>query len=691
MDLTIRGFWKRRLAATGRATGGPLRGWAHVSKGFDAFLEAPLSQAPNLGDVDPLLASVILVSAPGAVGKSTLAERIAFETGAMLVDLAVAEPVAGNSVIGGLAKTGLLVPFLSGQASLIIDGLDEAQMLAPQQHFKAFLNDVKGLADPGRKPLVLLGRTGAVQESWMILDDLGIPAAVLEIGYYDDHQASDFAKIRAQHIRNEDHRRQSDGEAIDLLLNRLRSQTGEEARVFAGYSPVLVAVARSVADPDEAAEQNTYKLISRLRAGDDPVTLAGITRSILKREQGKLKTGDLEDSSLLGKLYSPEEQLGRLAAMLYPGAPQPSLPAMSSKDLETYNAKVATWLPDHPFLNVNEPKPSSAVFGGLIASHALREAAIDSDALTTSILSEKINPFLAVFYVDGLASSSGPPEIPASHVGVLYASVRAGLSMNEGASLRIDGEADNGDLEEVAEVEIARRRSDGVEWEPLRFTTNGSGDFHLGSHIEHVDMAVPGANVALGPGSEVVLVSPVSIDAGSIYLDADRIVAEVSQGCLDEESGDCSTVWLGSKSMVARSHKHLPVCRSSVSLGFSGSWAAHYPWRDFQVQTDGSPDPQIADAARALFRILRICRSRQSRVMGAPRAAVDDPRRSRGVGAAVRDQLLHEQVLTVKGHLYELHTDVLARRVGLTFQLVRKRTIPALTTSFLRKALERAR
>ena len=228
MDLTIDEFWKRRLAATECATGEPVEGWSHVPNGVPTFLEAPLRPAPGLEGADPLKADVILVSAPGAVGKSTLARQIAFETKAMLVDLAAAEPVGGNTVVGGLAKTGLYTPFLDGRVSLIIDGLDEARMIASLQHFEAFLNDVKGLVDPSRKPLVLLGRTVTVQESWMILDDLGVSAAVLEIGYYDNNRAAEFAKIQAKALRAEEHGRKADGEAIDLLLERFRRQTVED-------------------------------------------------------------------------------------------------------------------------------------------------------------------------------------------------------------------------------------------------------------------------------------------------------------------------------------------------------------------------------------------------------------------------------------------------------------------------------
>ena len=395
--------------------------------------------------------------------------------------------------------------------------------------------------------------------------------------------------------------------------------------------------------------------------------------------------------NLVGKLYSPEEQLGHLAASLYPETSPPELPPMSDNDRETYSSRLETWLPEHPFLDANGQGASSAVFGGMIASHALRIAGHHNGTLATRILGEKINPFLARFYFDGLTASSGQEgPIPAGHVGVLYASVRASLSMGEIARLRVEGEVDEGDLGETAEAEITKTRDGGGEWKPLRFDTDAGGGFHLGSRVENVDMAVPGAEVTLGPGSDAVLVAPVSINSGAIYFDVNRVVAEVSPGRLDKNGGDCDTVWLGAEDVVELRLQSRPICREGAQLGFSGTWAGRYPWRDFRVAREENPDPQIASAERALLRILRLFRSRQSGVMGAPRAAIDAPRRSRGAGSAVRDQLLEESVLTEKEDLYELDSGLLATRTGLTIQLVHSRQTKPETFAFLKRALSRS-
>ena len=130
--------------------------------------------------------SIILVSAPGAVGKSTLARQIAFATRSLYVDLATADPVGANTLSGGLAKSGLYEAWQSGSLAMLIDGLDEARLRVTQEAFEAFLSDVVEISAGRAVPTVLLGRTGAVQDAWLFLtDQCGDGIAVLEIGYYE--------------------------------------------------------------------------------------------------------------------------------------------------------------------------------------------------------------------------------------------------------------------------------------------------------------------------------------------------------------------------------------------------------------------------------------------------------------------------------------------------------------------------
>ena len=107
-DLTIENFWSQRLKVRPAQATQQFAGWNYTSAPLDAFVEAPLVTSLDFGtDQNPETAEVLLVAAPGAVGKSTLARQIAAATNAIYVDLAEADAVGGTSLSGVLARSGL--------------------------------------------------------------------------------------------------------------------------------------------------------------------------------------------------------------------------------------------------------------------------------------------------------------------------------------------------------------------------------------------------------------------------------------------------------------------------------------------------------------------------------------------------------------------------------------------------------
>ena len=216
---------------------------------------------------------------------------------------------------------------------------------------------------------------------------------------------------------------------------------------------------------------------------------------------------------------------------------------MSAKDRETYSNALKNWMSDHPFLDGEGRLPSSVVFGGMVAVEALIEESTAEAALSAELgRGTVINPFIWEFYVSRL-NQGAEPHIPADHVGIVYASLRARLSLDETANLRIDAEETN-DPSEVPEVEVTRRDRSGRELRPVRCSTDGDGTFRFGSHVENVDIAAPSARVSIGEGSDVVLVSPVVIDAAKITLGTDRLVVEASPDQRDTTQETGATVYL---------------------------------------------------------------------------------------------------------------------------------------------------
>lgn len=324
-NYTIQEFWKPRLNVARIASKSLVKGWQFVNEGLDTFKEAPLALSTELStNSDPERSSILLVSAPGAVGKSTLARQIAYATGAVYLNLATAEPVGGNTLSGGLVRSELYPKWEEQSTAIIIDGLDEARLRVTQEALEAFLYDVAELSRGRDLPTVLFGRTGAVQDTWLVLVDSNVELAVLEIGYYGPEAAVDFTEARLRAARPNSPHAKAERRAVELLLTRLREQTESDGDRFAGYAPVLQAVADRV-----AKDANPSALVAQIEKGAHPVTLRGVVSAILERECGKLGGLPFEDPKLADILYSPVEQLDRLVARYY-RTPLPDLPAMGA-------------------------------------------------------------------------------------------------------------------------------------------------------------------------------------------------------------------------------------------------------------------------------------------------------------------------------------------------------------------------
>ena len=400
------------------------------------------------------------------------------------------------------------------------------------------------------------------------------------------------------------------------------------------------------------------------------------------------------------ELYTQEEQLTRLAARIYQIDPDISLPHMSPKDQQTYNDALADWILGHPFLAGEGTRPSSEVFGGLIAAHAILKF---GDRYTQRILDKELggggtaNPFFADFYLESIEAPEDEekdqmlPEIAAEHVGLLYESSRSRLSLGETSSLSVNGEAVKNNL---AEVEIGRQSGDGDEIETHRFFCEADGHFLFGRRVEDVDIVAPLAHVSVGFGreEEVIFAAPVSIEVGTLEFLAKKFVAESSRHSKKVES--INIIFLRAELVEAARLFDPPVVRSEdVELGVS--WLdsnVDYRWRNFSVFPTEIDDSEINRAMNSLKRILRLFKTGSTGQLTKFKGAIDHRRRAGGYGACITELLVEESILAEDRVFYTLDPERLWDNVGLNAQDVRTTSVSdtELAFSFLEKG-DRAR
>ncbi len=413
-------------------------------------------------------ASVLLLSAPVATGKSTAAKFLAAATGAPILDLAQLQVGSGTLAgtitanFGVAAGAQFLLQMQQGQQLLLVDALDEAELRAGERNFQFFLHELEmyGRNNASSPTIVVLGRTETIEWVALTFDDDAVPYIRASIDFFDRDQAWEFLDLRLDELYAADktqltHRTHRDAYVAvrDLLLGRVYklyevsadlAWSDEGVRRFLGYVPVLEAFARYLKVP------NHYALAQEMRASSVSATasdqwslLRRVVEDLLVREQGK--TSDQLWPQLQPLLqvpwngsniiYSPEEQCERLLARV-DGSTPPALPLQLDVAARPYyEQRCSGAMLNHPFL-AGPRAFVSVVFRDYVLASALSLRSVDatSAAMARRIISADdylASPLLAGFLhaLTQQASSTSEHEkigqVAARDVGAVFDSVRS--------------------------------------------------------------------------------------------------------------------------------------------------------------------------------------------------------------------------------------------------------------------------
>lgn len=400
-------------------------------------------------DAPDLQSTVVLLSAPGAMGKSAAARAIATTLNCPLVDLARLR-VGSNSLTGLLTQVlgwGQAPTFIqalqAGTATLVLDGLDEALLAAGRDNFQAFLGDVARLLTDavGVGQVVLLGRPDAVASTEVGLSLVGLTGNIVRIAPLDETQASQLIDVTLD-------AKVVDGKAFTvhrvhrgpfgqlrarLYQNIATALTGEatwmpagagwqEVEGFLGYPPVLLALAErlTVHNPSQELSRAVQLPCASGASGTQGGLLRGIVESVLDREalkvQGQMSVALCMPSEDRRRvlLYTREEQVLRLLRHVTQVDFDIAAPAaLEPAERALYEDHVGDFIPDHPFL-------LSAVFSNVVFSDFARAFAVTSPAQPLLRAHRQqvlgalpdVGPFLASFVHSLSALDGGGSNVP---------------------------------------------------------------------------------------------------------------------------------------------------------------------------------------------------------------------------------------------------------------------------------------
>lgn len=665
--------WNTTLTGSRKASGALVAGWSFIETSLSGYVEAPLKKNESLSTVDKITdANIILVSAPGAVGKSTLARQVSCAAEALYIDLAGSEPVGGNFVSGGIFRSKLSGAWDAGTLAILIDGLDEARLRVTQDSFESFLADVATLAREAKLPIILFGRTGSIEDAWLELSRLPTALHVLEIDFFNKEAALEFAKTRLAFKKPQTAHRAAEIEALDLALSELRGRTQSDGDRFAGYAPVLEAVVDRV-----VSESNPAALVAALKAGEQPVTLSTIVTAILERERAKLRPIQFSNPHIADNLYNGKEQLAYLASRIY-GLPEPQLPSIPSEDLEKYSNALQVWVAEHPFLAGNS-KASSTVFGAMIAAHALADPEHGTLAQDKELLLGKVaNPFLIEFFIEQFPENSAF-TVASELVGILYASLRAQLAFADVGRLYVDSSEDDDNAPAEGEMSVLREGAQSPR--RLEFFTPRDGLFRMGSYVEGVQLFTPSAHVEFGPGPDTQILAPTSIVAKRLSLQSPSVVFEAPQS-----TGENSIVLVADHLSTTNVQKGLTI-RGKVDLRVSWPNARNFPWTSYASEPVQPEHPELDEGLRRFRHYVIAFRSHSKGQLARYRRKIEHGRMTKGKGQAVLDALKEDEIIVLDGQMYFLDADRLGAVTGATYADAVARQFNSKTVDYIAAAI----
>lgn len=669
MDYSIGQFWKKTFAGVQpQATTRDWQGWTKACTKDESYVPARLTLRPGFDD---LKQQVWLIGAPGAVGKSTLAKEICAETGAIYLDLAEAATVAANYMVGGLVYTNLLDSWKEGKTAVLIDALDEARLRVTQSGFEAFLSDIASVAKLGKFPVIVLGRVGIIEDAWAILNELEkLDPPIFDIEFFEATEAETFVLSRLKKLskkvnaadkleypelaRSLETHGVVYGDAIRMVVSGLQQLSAQDANRFFGYAPVLDAVAKVI-----ASESNPARIGEEMRRVLEGKVLNGLAHEILDRESKKLvaQVGNTV-GQLPTNLYTPDEQLQRLACVVFKLPPPPVPAQLAQHQVAPYEQAVQNLLPQHPFLDGKGKSPSSAVFAACIVATALkgkREDLVRAGERYASLVQHTPNPFLYDFYQGDVASGL---KIPTEHIGLIFESILARAKPGEVVRLGVESEGDEGGLS--VEILIVRPNENPIS---LEFKAPSLGTVRLGRRVAGISIDADDTDVELGLGDQLELVAPASIIARSLKLSCTQVVVKAEPQATEDDS-----VVLEAAELIADPSISAPIVRAGAQLQVSWPDSAAYPWTTFAAPVAQDEDPKTADALRALRRITMAFRSHSKGQLARFKDKIEHARMLKGpTGRALLDKMVRDGVVQLHGPMYYLRPDILGAKVGVSF------------------------
>lgn len=319
--------------------------------------------------------SIIIVSAPGAVGKTTFAKYFSKIKKGYYWDLSKIK-LGDNSFIGTVAKvhgssnlTNFLDAIGKGEVCLFLDAFDEAEIRSGLDGIEKFVEEVYNYSKSSIRPnIVFFSRSETAEYLHLKLMEVSDceDFSVYEIEYFDQSSALHF-------IKKEIEKKQDNSpnihpipfeKAVNAIFNSISKGMNEitdpwndpNTRSFIGYAPVLQTIGNFLQGQNYGEVENNFSSQDTIESGIK--VISNFIEQLLVREQLKLISplkNELSEIEPLWSnwdlLFSSDEQIKIILhyviyreVKVFPSIEVPKWLEQNYKD------SVQNFLPNHPFL-----------------------------------------------------------------------------------------------------------------------------------------------------------------------------------------------------------------------------------------------------------------------------------------------------------------------------------------------------
>ena len=642
-------------------------GWTTTPPSVPGFVQPPLI----VNDEDVLYSSKIwLISAPGAVGKSSFAKQLTLKTKAIYINLAKAGTIGANYLSGALFNSNLIDALHSHSLALLIDAIDEASLRVTFESRIDFYKDIIRLSKNNKFPIIIFGRQASINEGHLILEEYNVTPALITIDYFERNDAIQFVKNMIMEklssralfssIKSFKQHEQVAEKVIRNTLESLDQTASICNKNFSGYAPVLDAVAEYI-----YPESNFNLLDQESRNILDAHLLNRLCYFILKREQSKFQEQLGFENEYSKDLYNANEQMMALCH-IYAGYSVKDIKFDSHRLPENkkqiYIKMAKEFIEQHPFL-VDGKNPTNVVFAGAIQSFSIKYLV---DCHTEIFHKHPVSPLFAEFYFNddelygGDIQAKANSIVKSEHIPLLLHSYEALSSQNTTICLDISDD----DNSEYAKVSILRYGIGDTVQVLKEFKTARDGKLIFRKQVCALEIDCPSLEIEFEGNSAISINLPINIDVNKITFNCPAL----------HFIGD-GTITITAKTVDSILEKVDKFGKVDAYIGWPGS--NEYPWT-FSNQIEILEEHDAEKLQTALFSFCKLIRSFRSHSKGKLARfedKIDHNRMSKNYGEKIKQYLLNEGIIThsAEKKMYYLNSDELAEKTSLSYQDIIKR------------------